>query len=143
VRTRARADRGGRIRGCRFEPKEKDVKSDEHRRSRRDAPVDTRTPEEAALARAVVLARVLRWREEWQAEIAARQAEREGRKPNGQTPPDAAPRPQRRDGNAGQFAAGVARSELGRFYWDSKLAAGLPKSRGGRTTKKSTKPKRE
>ncbi len=119
------------------------MKSHEHRRSRRDAPVDTRTPEEAALARAVVLARVLRWREEWQAEMAARQAEREGRKPNGQTPPDAAPRPPRRDGNAGQFAAGVARSELGRFYWDSKLAAGLPKSQDGRTAKKSNKRKRE
>ncbi len=118
------------------------MKSHEHRRSRRDAPVDTRTPEEAALARAVVLARVLRWREEWQAEMAARQAEREG-KPNGEAPATA-PRSRPRDGNAGQYAAGIARSELGRFYWDERRAGALTDTPRKRPpAKKARKPKRE
>jgi hypothetical protein len=140
-------DRGGRNRGCRFKPKEKAVKSHEHRRSRRDAPVDTRAPEEVALGRAIMLARTLRWREEWQAEVAARAGQETGKsqagKPNGHAAIPRVPgRPRRADDTAGQFAAAVARNELGRFYWNGQQEEALVEARKKRKTKvRKTRPK--
>ena len=111
--------------------------SHEHRRSRRQAPVDSRPPEEVALGRAIGLARTLRWREEWQAEMAARAAGKPD-KMNGHAAPPM-PRPPRRPSDA-QFAGAVARNELGRFYWsdaqEDALAAALkgrkPKQKPGK-----------
>ena len=93
-----------------------------HRRSRRAIPVDSRLPEEQALARAILLAKVLRWREEWRAAMAA--------KVNGHATAPARPsRPARSD--AAKFAASVARNELGRFYWDTKQAERLAAAPAG------------
>ena len=101
------------------------MKSHEHRRSRREAPVDTRAPEEVALGRAIMLARTLRWREEWQAEMAARDGE-DGGKMNGHPAVPRVPRrPRRADDAAGQFAAAVARNELGKFYWNGQQEEAL------------------
>jgi hypothetical protein len=101
--------------------------SHEHRRSRRQAPVDPRPPEEVALGRAIMLARVLRWREEWQAEMAARRGDAP-RKPNGRA---AAPQNPRRNDDAGRFAGAVARNELGRFYWSDAQQDVLIAARNG------------
>jgi hypothetical protein len=113
--------------------------SHEHRRSRRQAPVDLRPPEEIALSRAIHLARTLRWREEWQAEIAARAA-RKADKVNGHAAEPAMRRPPRRADAA--FAGAVARNELGRFYWSDAQEAALSAARKGRKAKrKPHKPK--
>jgi hypothetical protein len=90
------------------EEKEKAMPSHEHPRSRRQAPVESRPPEEIALSRAIMLARTLRWREAWQAEMAAR---------------------------AAQFAGAVARNELGRFYWGDAQEDALAAARKGRKPK--------
>jgi len=82
-------------------------------RSRCANPVDPRPPEAQALARAILLAKVLRWREEWRAAMAA--------KVNGHATAPAR-RPRSADGDAAKFAASVARAELGRFYWDGRVA---------------------
>ena len=111
--------------------------SHEHRRSRRQAPVDSRPPEEIALSRAIGLARVLRWREEWQAEMAARAAGK-ANQVNGHAAQPAMPRPPRRaDGTAAQFAGAVARSELGWFYWSSAQADALSAARKSRMPKQN------
>ena len=117
------------------------MKSHEHRRSRRQAPVDPRAPEQVALGRAIMLARVLRWREAWQAEMATRAAQ-EGGKVNGHT---AAPRmPRRADCSTAQFAGAVARNELGRLYWSEADEDALIATRTGRKPKqKPRKAKRE
>ena len=115
--------------------------SHEHRRSRRQAPVDPRRPEEIALSRAILLARTLRWREEWQAEMAARAA-RKADKMNGHAAEPAMPRRPRADGTAAQFAGAVARNALGRFYWSGALEEALAAARKGRKPKqKPRKPK--
>jgi hypothetical protein len=116
--------------------------SHEHRRSRRQAPVDSRPPEEIALSRAIMLARTLRWREEWQAEMAARAA-RKADKMNGHAASPAMSRPPRKaDGTAAQFAGAVARNELGRFYWGNAQEDALAAARTGRKAKqKPHKPK--
>ena len=111
--------------------------SHEHRRSRRQAPVDSRPPEDVALARAIGLARTLRWREDWRAEIAARAACKAA-KPNGH-----AALPPRRPADA-QFAGAVARNELGRFYWSEAQEDALAAARKGKRPKqKSRKAKPE
>jgi hypothetical protein len=109
--------------------------SHEHRRSYRQAPVDSRPPEEVALGRAIMLARTLRWREEWQAEMAARAA-RKADKANGHaaSPPMSRP-PRRADNMAAQFAGAVARTELGRFYWGGAQEDALAAARKGRKPK--------
>jgi hypothetical protein len=117
--------------GRRLQPEEKQMPSHEHRRSRRQAPVDPRPPEQVALARAIMLARVLRWREEWQAEMAARRGEAP-RRTNGHA---VAPRAPRRDDDAGRFAGAVARNELGRFYWGGAQEDALIAARKGRKAK--------
>jgi hypothetical protein len=104
--------------------------SHEHRRSRRQIPVESRPPEEIALSRAIMLARTLRWREEWQAEMAARAAA----KANGHAADPARPRPPRRaNGTGAQFARAVARNELGRFHWSAAQEDAL--ARKGRKPK--------
>ena len=119
------------------------MKSHEHRRSRRPAPVEhAPDPAAAALTRAIMLAHVLRWREEWQAEMAARAAKREGGNANGRMIIEQAPRP-RRDGNAAHFAAGIARSEFGRFYWDQKRDGPSTGPRRGDPAQKSGDSKRK
>jgi len=117
------------------------VKPHEHRRLRREAPVDTRTPEEIALGRAIMLARVLRWREEWRAEMAARAGEGP-RKANGHAAEPKMPRMAKRaDGAAGHFAGAVARNELGRFYWSGQQEEALAEARKKRKAKaRKTKP---
>jgi len=115
--------------------------SHEHRRSRRQAPVYSRPPEDVALARAIGLARTLRWREDWRAEIAARAACKAA-KPNGHAAAPT-PRPPRRPADA-QFAGAVARNELGRFYWGEALEDALAAARKGKRPKqKSRKAKPE
>ena len=119
--------------------------SHEHRRSRPVsrsrgmAPVDSRPPEAIALSRAIMLARTLRWREEWQAEIAARAAAKAD-KMNGHAVEPAIRRPPRRAD--AEFAGAVARNEFGRFYWsgaqDNALAAAR---RGGKAKEKPRKAK--
>jgi hypothetical protein len=101
--------------------------SHEHRRSRRQAPVDFRRPEEIALSRAIMLARTLRWREEWHAEVAARAAA----KANGHAAP-AMSRPRRANDTGAQFASAVARNELGRFHWSEAQEDALAAARKGR-----------
>jgi hypothetical protein len=113
--------------------------SHEHRRPRRQAPVDSRPPEQVALARAIVLARTLRWREDWQAEIAARAA-RKADKTNGHAAEPTMPRRPRSDGTAAQFAGAIARDELGRFYWSDAQEHALTVARKGRKPKQR-KPK--
>jgi hypothetical protein len=109
--------------------------SHEHRRSRRQAPVDSRPPEEMALARAIGLARTLRWREEWRAEIAARAGRKPG-KMNGEAAPPMPrpPRPPRPPADA-RFAGAVARNELGRFYWSAAQEDALAAARQGKKPK--------
>ena len=110
--------------------------SDEHRQSCRQAPANSRPPEEIALTRAIMLARTLRWREEWQAEMAARAA-RKADKANGHAAEPVRPRPPRRaDGTAAQFAGAVARNELGRFYWSGAQEDALAAARKGRKPKR-------
>jgi hypothetical protein len=117
------------------EEKEKAMPSHEHPRSRRQAPVESRPPEEIALSRAIMLARTLRWREAWQAEMAARAA-RKADEVNGHAAEPARPRPRRRsDGTAAQFAGAVARNELGRFYWGDAQEDALAAARKGRKPK--------
>jgi len=78
------------------------------------APVDRAPdPAAAALGRAIMWARALKWRDEWQAEMAARQA-----KVNGGVTEGRAPRSAKQNGDA-QFAAAIARNAFGRFYWDA------------------------
>ncbi len=90
----------------------------ENWRSRRRKTPATRSPDPAAsaLGRAIMWARALKWREEWQAEMAARRAKANG----GAT--HRAPRAAKPNGDAG-FANAVARNEFGRFYWDPERAA--------------------
>jgi hypothetical protein len=116
------------------EEKERAVPSHEHRRSRRQAPVDTRPPEEIALSRAIMLARTLRWREEWRAEVAARAA-RKADKPNGPAAEPETPHPRRSNGTGAQFAGAVARNELGRFHWSTAQEDALAAARKGRKPK--------
>jgi hypothetical protein len=110
--------------------------SHEHRRSRRQAPVDLRPPEEIALARAIGLARTLRWREEWQAEIAARAAAKAD-KMNGHAAEPTLRRPPRRAD--AQFAGAVARNELGRFHWSDAQEGALIAARKGRKAKQKAR----
>ena len=109
--------------------------SHEHRRSHRQAAVDSRPPEEIALSRSILLARTLRWREAWQAEMAARAA-RKADKVNGHAaaPPTSCP-PLRSDRTGAQFAGAVARNELGRFYWGDAQEDALAAARKGRKPK--------
>jgi len=89
-----------------------------------------------ALARAIMLARVLRWREEWQAEMAARVGEKSG-KANGHAAAAKVYRPHRRtDTAAAQFAGAVARNELGRFYWSGAQEDALAEARRSKTRNK-------
>jgi hypothetical protein len=94
----------------------------ENWRSRRKSP-DAQAPDPAAaaLGRAIMLARALKWREEWQAEMAARRA-----KANGGAGKCLSPRSAKQNGDA-QFAAAVTRNEFGRFYWDAAQAEAPPK----------------
>ena len=108
--------------------------SHEHRRSRRQAPVDQHPPEQVALARAIRLARVLRWREKWQAEIAAR-ADRKADKVNGRAAQMPMPRRKGADAASAQFARAVARNELGRFYWSGAQEDALIAAREVREAK--------
>ena len=94
----------------------------ENWRSRRTSPVGapvTRAPDPAAaaLGRAIMLARALKWREEWQAEMAARRAQA-----NGGVARRAPARAAKHNGSA-EFANAVARNEFGRFYWNDTLQA--------------------
>lgn len=97
----------------------------ENWRSRRKDPVtrppDRADPAAAALGRAIMLARALKWREEWQAEMAARRA-----KANGSAGKSRPPRSAKPNGDA-QFAAAVARNEFGRFYRNAAHAEAPPK----------------
>jgi hypothetical protein len=111
--------------------------SHEHRRSRRQPPIDLRRPEDIALGHAIMLARVLRWREEWQAEMAARRGEAP-HKPNGHA---VAPRSPRRDDATSRFAGAVARNELGRFYWSDKLQGAMNESLKGGKRHRKPRPK--
>jgi hypothetical protein len=105
------------------------------------APVDSRPPEAIALSRAIMLARTLRWREEWQAEMAVR-AKAKADKANGHAADPAIPRPPRRaNGTAGEFAGAVARNELGRFHWSGAQEDALTAARKSRKAKqKARKP---
>jgi hypothetical protein len=107
----------------------------EHRRSRREAPVDTRAPEDMALARAIMLARVLKWREEWQAEIAARGGQEAGKANGHAATPRMRRMPRRTDDSANHFAGAVARNEFGRFYWNGQQEEALAEARRKRKTK--------
>ena len=102
----------------------------EYRRSRGKSPAaHAPDPAAAALGRAITLARTLKWREEWQAEMAARRAKANG---GGK---QRAPRAAKPNGDA-QFAASVARNELGRFYWSDKQQAAMQELlKGGRRRK--------
>jgi hypothetical protein len=83
------------------------------------------TPEQQAAA----LERAIAWREEWRAEVAGRNTS------HGRQPTPAPSRPPRNGDSSGAFAAGIARAEFGRFYWDEKkhrLAATGRKPRPGR-----------
>ena len=115
--------------------------SHEHRRSRPVsrsrgmAPVESRPPEAIALSRAIMLARTLRWREEWQAEMTARAAAKAD-KMNGHAAGPAKPgSPRRANGTAAQFAGAVARNELGRFYWSGAQEDALAAARKGKKPK--------
>jgi hypothetical protein len=69
------------------------------------------TPQQQAAA----FERAVDWRQEWRAEIAGRNSG------NGQQPGKTPTRPKRPpDGARAAFAAGIARAEFGRFYWDAK-----------------------
>jgi hypothetical protein len=104
----------------------------EHRRLRRTASVDSRPPEETALARAILLARAFRWREEWRAEVAAR-AERT----NGHAIEQMVAKTRRRTRDpAEQFAAAIARDDFGRFYWTAELDEQLSEARRSGSPKK-------
>jgi hypothetical protein len=125
--------------GRRLQPEEKDMPSHEHRRSCRQAPVDSRPPQDVALARAIMLARVLRWREEWRAEMAAC-AGRKTEKVNGHAAKPVMTRASRRsEGTAAQFAGAVARNELGRFYWSEAQEEALIATRRSRKAKGRTR----
>jgi len=81
------------------------------------------TPQQQAAA----IERAVAWRQEWRTEIAGRNSEN-GR-PTNQAPKRPAREPQK---NRAAFAAGIARAEFGRFYWDAKkhrLAASERKPR--------------
>jgi hypothetical protein len=98
------------------------VPFNENWRSRRRSPVAARVTHApnhaaAALGRAIVLARALKWREEWQAEMAARRAKANGGAAKHKAAPSA-----RQNGSA-EFANAVARNEFGRFYWSETLQA--------------------
>jgi hypothetical protein len=99
------------------------------------APVDSRPPEEIALSRAIMLARTLRWREEWQAEMAARAAAKADRMNGHSAAPQMLRPPRRSDGTASQFAGAVARNELGQFYWGGAQEDALAAARKGRKAK--------
>jgi len=93
----------------------------ENWRSRRRSPVSAPVerapdPAAAALGRAILWARALKWRDAWQAEMAARRA------PTNGAGKHRAPRSAKPNGDA-KFAAAVARNELGRFYWDAARTA--------------------
>jgi hypothetical protein len=81
------------------------------------------TPQQQAAA----FERAVEWRQEWRAEVAGRHSG------NGHTPEAAPARPKREPQSArAAFAAGIARAEFGRFYWDAKkhrLPAGERKPR--------------
>ena len=109
--------------------------SHEHRRSRRQTPADSRPPEEIALSRAIMLARTLRWREEWQAEIAARAAAKAEKANRHAASPAKSGSPRRANGTSAQFADPVARNELGRFYWSSAQEDALGAARKGQKAK--------
>jgi hypothetical protein len=113
------------------------VKSHENRRSRRGVPRHWFRPEEAAIP--VALAR--EWRDQWRAEVAIRATEADpSHGATGDSPPQiqspqiktsAAPRRQTNGGETGNaaFARAIARSEFGRFYFDSKQATGAARKR--------------
>jgi len=90
----------------------------ENWRSRRKAPAMAPVerapdPAAAALGRAIMWARALRWRDEWRCEMAARDA-----KANGGTAKHRERRTAKLNRDA-KFASAVARNEFGRFYWDA------------------------
>ena len=71
------------------------------------------TPQEHAAA----LKLAIEWRQEWRDQVAGRDES------NGRSSKEVAKRPaaQRSKSNdRAAFAAGIARAELGRFYWDAK-----------------------
>jgi len=69
------------------------------------------TPQQQAAA----FERAVEWRQEWRAELAGRNSG------NGYQPGTAPARPKRQPQSArAAFAAGIARAEFGRFYWDAK-----------------------
>jgi len=103
-------------------------------RSRGSAPGESRPPEEIALSRAIMLARTLRWREEWQAEMTARAAARAD-KLNGHAVEPAKARPPRPNGTQAGFAGAVARDEFGRFHWSEAQEDALAAARKGRKPK--------
>jgi hypothetical protein len=56
----------------------------------------------------------LEWRRSWRAEVGVRRG-------NGEAPAKPAKRlPLKPDASRAAFAAGIARAEFGRFYWDAK-----------------------
>jgi hypothetical protein len=90
--------------------RETDVQSNGHRGSGSRPGFGTwLTPEQQAAARE----RAIAWREEWRAEAA-------GRKTKKLEQPNPAPRPRKGESGQAAFAAGIARAEFGRFYWDEK-----------------------
>jgi hypothetical protein len=79
---------------------------------------------------AVALKLALEWRQQWRDEVGARDAV------NGRPAGDGAKRPTRQHAGKADdraaFAAGIARAEFGRFYWDAnknRLAANGRKPR--------------
>jgi hypothetical protein len=109
--------------------------SHEHPRSRRH-PVRPLTPAEAAAIRALGL----QWRDDWRAEIAARNGATSGHAIGASAP---RPRKPAKDA-AAQFAAAVARDEFGRFYWNQTQQEALANSlRNGRPKRPGHGPKRK
>jgi hypothetical protein len=120
ARLRARSFAAVAIAAAGLKHGRKDVQFHDQRRLRRQLSV--RSPEEIAEA----YERALRWREDWRAEV----ADRDGGVSN-RSVASPAPRPakqkQGQDGKpSAQFAAAIARAELGRFYWKGPQAASRP-----------------
>jgi hypothetical protein len=83
-----------------------------HRGSgRRSRERERLTPEQ----RAAVIEQALIWRQRWRDEMGARKTA------NGAAKPQKIKQPQQTNGpDRAKFAAGVARAEFGRFYWDER-----------------------
>jgi len=93
--------------------RENHVHSHGHRRSgRRPRNEDWLTP----VQRAAIFDEALRWRQEWRDEMGVRDAA------NGPAEPQRI-KQQTNGLDRARFAAGIARAEFGRFYWDERKSA--------------------